>query len=51
VNSASYARCRDVKERIAAYAEAGVPTLLVQPLGSTADERVDLIIQVRELTA
>jgi hypothetical protein len=40
-----------VKERIAASVEAGVPTLLVQPLGSTVDERVDLIRQVRELTA
>ncbi|SFA72881.1 probable F420-dependent oxidoreductase, Rv3520c family [Amycolatopsis marina] len=40
-----------VRERVAAYAEAGVTTLLVQPLGNTADERVELIRQVRELTA
>ncbi|WP_216217019.1 LLM class F420-dependent oxidoreductase [Amycolatopsis aidingensis] len=39
-----------VKERVAAFAEAGVTTLLVHPLADTAAERVDLISRLRDIT-
>lgn len=39
-----------VKERVAAFREAGVTTLNVAPIAGTAGERVKLIEQLRELT-
>jgi hypothetical protein len=38
-----------VKERVAAFREAGVTVLNVVPLAATAPERVKLIEQLREL--
>lgn len=38
-----------VKERVAAYREAGVTTLNVVPIGETAADRVRLVEQLREL--
>ncbi|MDV3129027.1 LLM class F420-dependent oxidoreductase [Mycobacterium sp. 21AC1] len=38
-----------VKERVAAFREAGVTTLNVVPVAATSDERVRLIEQLREL--
>ncbi len=38
-----------VKDRLAAYADAGVTTLNVNPLASTRDERVAMVGRLREL--
>lgn len=40
-----------VAERIAAYREAGVTTLNVQPLASTHEERVRLIEQIKDMVS
>jgi hypothetical protein len=40
-----------VRERLAAFKEAGVTTLNVQPMAATHDERVGLIERVRKLAA
>ena len=40
-----------VAERLAAYKEAGVTTLNVQPLAHTHEERVRLIEQIKEMAA
>jgi F420-dependent oxidoreductase-like protein len=38
-----------VRERVAAYAESGVTTLNITPLGDTREERVKLIEQIRDI--
>jgi hypothetical protein len=40
-----------VAERLAAYKEAGVTTLNVQPLASSHEDRVRLIEVIREMAA